>query len=137
MLGLLRENHEGDTTPMRHEPNLHIRDWHHSQPKTLRQWVCESSFLYGAQLSHFYSMWDLELYLDSQKSTPQVWVPPHWYFPLEWKHFKPWAPLTCTAIHLNGIHLPDPLSRRLLIQGLVWAGHYTNLQILYHYWVFR
>ena len=35
----------------------HIREWRHLQPKTLRHWSCESSFLYVAQLSHSYSMW--------------------------------------------------------------------------------
>jgi len=38
LLGLQKEFHRGDTTPMRHEYN-HIKYWHHSQPKTLRQWV--------------------------------------------------------------------------------------------------
>ena len=43
----------------------HIREWHHLQPKTLRHWVCGSSFLYVAQLSHSYSMWDLDSHLDT------------------------------------------------------------------------
>jgi len=50
--------------PMRSEPN-HIRYWHHSQPKSLRQWVYGSLFLYSALLSHFWSMWNLDLHLDS------------------------------------------------------------------------
>jgi len=59
---------------MRHESNPHIRDWHHFQPKILKQWVDESSFLYGAQLSHFYSMWDLNSYLDFQQMIIKFWV---------------------------------------------------------------
>jgi len=54
----------GRTTPMRPEPN-HIRHWHHSQPKTLRQWVYGPWSLYGALLSQFWSMWDLDSHLDS------------------------------------------------------------------------
>ena len=34
------------------ELSQHIREWHHLQPKTLRHWVCGSSLLYVAQLSH-------------------------------------------------------------------------------------
>ena len=45
----------GRTTPMRYEPN-HIRHWHHSQPKTLRQWVYGPWSLYGALLSQYWSM---------------------------------------------------------------------------------
>jgi len=45
----------GRTTPMRSEPN-HIRHWHHSQPKTLRQWVYGPWSLYGALLSQYWSM---------------------------------------------------------------------------------
>jgi len=43
----------------------HTREWHHLQPKTLRHWVCESYFLYVAQFSHFYTMWDLYSHLDT------------------------------------------------------------------------
>jgi len=50
----------GRTTQMRH-----IRHWHHSQPKTLRRWVNGPWSLYGALLSHFWSMWDLDSHLDS------------------------------------------------------------------------
>jgi len=57
-----RGKHGGDLTRMRTEPN-HIREWHHLQPKTLRRWVCGSSFLYVAQLSHSYPMWDLDSHL--------------------------------------------------------------------------
>ena len=40
-------------------------EWHHLQPKTLRHYVCGSSFLYVAQLSHSYPMWDLDSYLNT------------------------------------------------------------------------
>ena len=43
----------------------HTREWHHLQPKTLRDWVCGFSFLYVAQLSYSYSMWDLDSHLDT------------------------------------------------------------------------
>jgi len=33
--------------------------------KTLRHWVCRSSFLHVAQESHFYSMWDLDSHLNT------------------------------------------------------------------------
>jgi len=65
-VGSLERGSPKDLTPIRHEFNLHIRDWHHSSPKTLRWWIYGSSSLYGTQLSHFYSMWNLDSHLDSQ-----------------------------------------------------------------------
>ena len=58
----LMGKHWGDLTRMRQEP-IHIRKWHHLQPKTLR--LCGSSFLYIAQLSHSYPMWDLDSHLNT------------------------------------------------------------------------
>jgi len=64
LLGESEGETPGRETRMRTEPT-YIREWHHLQPKTLRHWVCGSSFLYVAQLSHFYSMWDLDSHLDT------------------------------------------------------------------------
>ena len=47
------------TEPKEWELSQHIRKWHYLQPKILKHWVCEFSFLYVTQISHFYSMWDL------------------------------------------------------------------------------
>jgi len=62
-IGLEGETRREQTT-MRLEPT-HISEWHHLQPKTLRHWVCGSSFLYDAQLTRLYSMRDLDSYLDT------------------------------------------------------------------------
>jgi len=59
-----RGKHWGDLTRMRTRAQ-HTREWHHLQPKTLRHWICGSSFLYVAQHSHFYSMWDLDSHLNT------------------------------------------------------------------------
>jgi len=64
MSGFTEEVSLGRTTSMRSDLN-HIRHWHHSQPKTLRQWVYGYWFLYNALLSHFWSIWDLDSHLDS------------------------------------------------------------------------
>ena len=60
----LKGKHRGDKQEMRQEPKP-TREWHHLQPKTLRHRVCGSSFLYVAQLSHSYSMGDLDSHLDT------------------------------------------------------------------------
>ena len=49
---------------MRQE-STHTRKWHYFQPKTLKHWVCVSSFLYVTQLSHSYPMWDLDSHLNT------------------------------------------------------------------------
>jgi len=55
-----RGKYQGDLIRMRTEPT-HIREWH--QPKTLRHWVCGSSYV--AQRSHFYPLWDLDSHLNT------------------------------------------------------------------------
>jgi len=47
LLGLEKEFYWRDTILMRFESN-YVRNWYYSQPKTLRQWVYRSLFLYSA-----------------------------------------------------------------------------------------
>jgi len=63
----------GRTTPMRSEPN-HIRHWHHSQPKTLRQWVYGSLFLYSALLT---LVRFLRGGFTGENNTNETWAQPH------------------------------------------------------------
>jgi len=46
---------------------IHTREWHYLQSKILRHRVCGSFFLYVAQLSHLYTLWDLDSHFDTQQ----------------------------------------------------------------------
>ena len=110
-----RGYHWGDITPMRPESN-HIRHWHHSQPKTLRQWVYGSLFLYSALLSHTWILNNLPLKGES--------LQPHWYTSLQRKlpnHEYSFSALFYTAVILNGTRF-------------IWPALLGILSILGPYW---
>ena len=86
----------------------HIREWHHLQPKTLRHWVCGSSFLYVAQLH------TNTLPLERKRTTPCLYSRSHTY---------------------TGHTCLKPLSRRLSIQGQtepIRPVTKTNHRLWYH-----
>ena len=108
---ILEEEFEGEIREISNNENWttsYIREWHHLQPKILRRWVCESFFLYVAQLSHSYPTWDLHSHL-----TPNN-LPLKWEFllhidtlPLERKYSQ-------TRVHYS---LPLHLYRRSQLYG--------------------
>jgi len=108
---------------MRTKPT-HIRKWHHLQPKTLRHWVCGSFFLYVAQLSHSYSMWDLDSHFGYLTNLPLKWESLlHWYTPPRAEAFFKYEYLNHKRLslvplfYLNGTHFPETSVRKTPLVG--------------------
>jgi len=62
IIGIIRGGYTKNSAPMRWF-NPYKRIWHNLQSKILRKYICVF-FLYVAQLSYFYSMWDSNSYLN-------------------------------------------------------------------------
>ena len=76
LIPLVGKNWGGNTKKISNNKNWgtpHIREWHHLQPKTLRHWVCGSSFSYAAQL-HIDT-----LPLERKRMTPYLYRRSHTY----------------------------------------------------------